>query len=237
MRKERKHFTPEEKVAILRRHLLDKVPVSELCEELGLRPTVLMAEHIALKKKSWGTLTGVWVPHDVRDLVVDFVRRWSERTEISVGRFIHWLGVAASKFYDWRQRYGCVNEHNGWVPRDFWLEPWEKEAIIRFHLQNPLEGYRRLTFMMLDADVVAVGPASVWRVLKQAGLLSRWKRCPSRKGSGFEQPLQPHQHWHIDVSYINLCGTFYYLCSVLDWFSRFLCIGICASRCGKRMSK
>ena len=40
MRKERKHFTPEEKVAILRRHLLDKVPVSELCEELGLRPTV-----------------------------------------------------------------------------------------------------------------------------------------------------------------------------------------------------
>src|SRR5580704_9990139 len=40
MRKERKHFTPEEKVAILRRHLLDKVPVSDLCEELGLRPTV-----------------------------------------------------------------------------------------------------------------------------------------------------------------------------------------------------
>jgi transposase-like protein len=32
MRKERKHFTPEEKVAILRRHLVDKVPVSELCE-------------------------------------------------------------------------------------------------------------------------------------------------------------------------------------------------------------
>jgi transposase len=40
MRKERKHFTPEEKVAILRRHLVDKVPVSELCEELSLRPTV-----------------------------------------------------------------------------------------------------------------------------------------------------------------------------------------------------
>ena len=73
--------------------------------------------------------------------------------------------------------------------------------------------------MMLDADVVA---ASVWRVLKQAGLLSRWKSKPSRKGTGFEQPLQPHQHWHIDVSYINLCGTFYYLCSVLDGFSRFL---------------
>jgi len=67
----------------------------------------------------------VWVPHDVRDLVVDFVRCWSEKTEIGTGRFIHWLGVRASKFYDWRERYGRVNEHNGWVPRDFWLQPWE----------------------------------------------------------------------------------------------------------------
>ena len=40
MRKERKHYTGEEKVAILRRHLLDKVPVSDLCDELGLQPTV-----------------------------------------------------------------------------------------------------------------------------------------------------------------------------------------------------
>ena len=153
---------------------------------------------------------------------MDFVRRWSEKTEISVGRFISWLGVTASKFYNWRERYGRVNEHNGWVPRDFWLEPWEKEAIIGFHLKNPLEGYRRLTFMMLDHDIVAVSPASVWRMLKQAGLLSRWKSKSSRKGTGFEQPLAPHQHWHVDVSYINLSDTFYYLCSVLDGCSCFL---------------
>jgi putative transposase len=59
-------------------------------------------------------------------------------------------------------------------------------------------------------------------VLKQAGVLSRWKGKPSRKGTGFEQPPGPHQHWHINVSYINLSGTFYYLCSVLDGYSRFL---------------
>src|SRR5258708_14855601 len=77
-----------------------------------------------------------------------------------------------SKFYSWRERYGKVNEHNGWVPRDFWLEEWEKQDIVGFHLKNPLEGYRRLTFMMLDADIVAVSPSSVWRVLSQAGLLA-----------------------------------------------------------------
>jgi len=41
----------------------------------------LMAEHVALKN-TWGTLTGSWVPHDVRDQVVNFVRRWSRKTEI-----------------------------------------------------------------------------------------------------------------------------------------------------------
>ena len=76
---------------------------------------------------------------------MDFVRRWSDKTEIGPGQFIVWLDITASKFYDWRERYGKANEHNGWVPRDFWLEDWEKQAIIGFHLKNPMEGYRRLT--------------------------------------------------------------------------------------------
>ena len=40
MKKPRKHCTGEEKVAILRRHLLEKEPISKLCDELGLQPTV-----------------------------------------------------------------------------------------------------------------------------------------------------------------------------------------------------
>jgi putative transposase len=93
-----------------------------------------------------------------------------------------------------------VNEHNGCVPRDTWLEDWEREAILDYHDRHPLEGYRRLTFMMLDDDVVAVSPASVYRVLKTAGRLDRRWNAPSKKGAGFVQPLKPHEHWHIDVS-------------------------------------
>ena len=40
MRKERKNYTAEEKVAILKRHLVDKEPISKLCDELALQPTV-----------------------------------------------------------------------------------------------------------------------------------------------------------------------------------------------------
>ena len=59
-------------------------------------------------------------------------------------------------------------------------------------------------------------------MLGQAGLLSKWCGKPSKKGTGFEQPLIAHQHWHVDVSYINISGTFYYLCSILDGWSRYV---------------
>ncbi len=180
MVKHRKHYTPEEKVSILRRHLVEKVPVSDLCQELKLRPTVfyrwlkeffkngaaafqkdskseskqdkeriaaleaklksknevlseLMEEHVALKK-SWGALKGIWGPPDTRDAVVDFVNCWSEKTKILRDRFVPWLEISASKFYGWCRRYGKVNKHNGWIPRDSWLEDWEKEAVVVFHL-------------------------------------------------------------------------------------------------------
>jgi transposase InsO family protein len=152
---------------------------------------------------------------------VDFVRCWSQRTEILIKQFLGWLDMIPSKYYDWRQRYGQVHEQHAWVPRDHWLEDWEKQAILEFHGQHPLEGYRRLAFMMLDRDVVAASPSSVYRVLKEAGRLGRWN-SPSKKGTGFVQPLAPHEHWHVDIAYINVCGTFYYLCSLLDGASRYI---------------
>jgi len=154
--------------------------------------------------------------------VVDYVRYWSERTELAATKLVGWIGISRSKYYHWRARYGKVNEHNAWVPRDWWLEDWEKQAIVTYAQDHRLEGYRRLTYMMIDADIVAVSPSSVYRVLKRAGLLGGWNRKPSKKGQGFVQPLKPHEHWHTDVSYINVCGTFYYLCSVLDGYSRYL---------------
>jgi putative transposase len=75
--------------------------------------------------------------------------------------------------------------------------------------------------MMLDADVVAVSPSSVYRVLKAAGKLAPRGGTPSPKGKGFEQPLRPHEHWHVDVSSLNICGTFF-LYSILDGYSRFV---------------
>ena len=164
----------------------------------------------------------MWVPHETRDSVVDYVQRWKERSGIPVKRILRWLGVPEGTFYKWKQRYGKANEHNGWIPRDHWLEDWEKEAILDFYWQHPLDGYRRLTYMMLDADVVAVSASTVYRILKSAGVMKRSNSKPFAKGQGFHQPSGPHHHWHVDVSYINICGTFYFMTSILDGYSRYL---------------
>jgi transposase InsO family protein len=163
-----------------------------------------------------------WVAHDIRDGIVDFIAHWSARTELAAARFVRWIGISPRKFLHWRTRYGKLNEHNTLIPRDHWLEDWEKKAIIDFYRLHPLEGYRRITFMMLDADVVAVSPASVYRVLRAADLMEGRTAKSSKKGKGFLQPLAPHDHWHIDFSYINIAATFYYLCTVLDGCARYI---------------
>lgn len=139
-----------------------------------------------------------------------------------MSKLLKWADVSKPRFYEWQQRYGKANEHNGKVPRDHWLEPAERKAIIAYHDKNPLNGYRRLTFMMLDDDVAAASPATVYRVLRSAGRLDRYKPKPSKKGTGFIQPLRPHEHWHIDITYINILGTFYYLLLILDGYSRYI---------------
>lgn len=115
------------------------------------------------------------------------------------------------------------NNHNGIIPKQNWLLEWEKEAIINYAKSHLGEGYRRLTYMMLDEDVVAVSPSSTYRVLKIAGLLNRWNQTKTNsKGTGFIQPQGVHRHWHVDIKYVNFKGTFLFLISVIDGYSRYI---------------
>jgi putative transposase len=156
----------------------------------------------------------------VRDHVVDTLRSWAEKTETPLGSLLAWAEIHSSTFNKWTRCYGKAYEHNAKVPRDHWLTDQEKQAIIQFHFDHPLNGYRRLTYMMMDANVVACSPSTVHRVLSSEGLLARFSKQPSKKGTGFDQPIAAHDHWHIDVSYLNIRGTFYFCATILDGYSR-----------------
>ena len=126
------------------------------------------------------------MPPDTRDAVMDCIQRWSGKTEIRPLALVGWLDLGRSKYYAWKNRYGKAHEHNAWIPRDHWLETWEREAILSFYRQYPEEGYRRQAFMMLDRDGVAVSPTSV----AVAGARDHWTAPPSRRRFGMTL-LQP----------------------------------------------
>jgi len=139
-------------------------------------------------------------------------------------------GISRGKFYDWRRRYGKENNHNGSIPKAHWITPVERQSVIdyaRKHISlNSYylkDGYRRIAYMGLDENVFAVSPTSVYRVLSKAGLLSKWKgNRTSSKGLGYRQPNEPHQEWHTDIKYINFQGTFLFLISIMDGYSRYI---------------
>ncbi len=130
------------------------------------------------------------------------------------------MAIGSDKFISWKKRYGKTNEHNGIIPREHWLEEWERTKIIDFYSNNETDGYRRCTYMMIDQDIVYVSPATVYRTLSNAGVMRKWNRAKSTKGTGFEQPLRPHEHWHIDIANIRIQGVFYFLICILDGYSR-----------------
>lgn len=133
------------------------------------------------------------------------------------------INISSSKYYSWNLREGLPNNHNGKIPKENWLLDWEKEAIILYAKNHSGEGYRRLTYMMIDDNLVAASPSAVYRILKRAGLLNKWNLTKkSSKGRGFDQPSGPHQHWHVDIKYVNYKGTFLFLISVIDGYSRYI---------------
>lgn len=151
-----------------------------------------------------------------------FVQEWQAKTEYETSQFTTWLGIGRSKYYSWVNRQGVENQPNGVPPKQHWLTEAEKAAIVNYYADHRQTGYRRLAYMMLDENVAAVSPSSVYRLLSTTGLLRSTTAEPSKKGQGFNQPKQPHQHWHIDITYLNISGTFYYLCTILDGYSRFI---------------
>jgi len=153
---------------------------------------------------------------------VDFIHHWQPRTGLPLSTFIKPLDIRRERFHEWERRYGKENAHNCLIPRDHQLLPEERKRILAFYADNSLEGYRRLTYLMLDADIVHVSSSTTYRVLVAAGVLVSRAQKLSKKSKGFHQPDAIHRHWHVDITYIKIKGVFFYLILVLDGFSRYI---------------
>lgn len=103
--------------------------------------------------------------------------------------------------------------------------PEEKQAVVDYALAHPKDGYRRLAWQMVDADVAFLSPSSVYRVLNDEDLLYRWKRS-TRSGEAPLKPTRPHERWderwHTDLMYLRIGDVWYFLTTVIDAYSRYV---------------
>jgi putative transposase len=158
---------------------------------------------------------------DVREEVIEFVETMKAKTGKRTNELLSAVGIRAGKYHVWRKRVAGV--HHKSVPKGHWLLEREREAIIQFAGLNSEDGYRLLAYKMLDEGVVAASPSSVYRVLKENDLLGKWNRTRSEtRGQGFQQPERAHEHWHVDIKYVNFRGTFLFLISIIDGWSRYI---------------
>jgi putative transposase len=94
-----------------------------------------------------------WVEPDVREEVISLVNTYRPKSDLALSFFLNVFGITSSKFFSWITRTGKANRHNGSAPRKHWITASEREAIICFAKNNPDEGYRRLTYIMIDSSV------------------------------------------------------------------------------------
>lgn len=154
--------------------------------------------------------------------IVTTIGYLKERAGFPVNSSLDVIGLPRASYFRWA-REGCKGERKeSPTPKSHWILEWEAEQVILYKRKHPEIGYRRLAWMMVDGDIVAISPSSVYRVLQRAGLSGRWVTPPGKKAhrKGFIQPTRPHSQWHSDISYLNILGTHYFFISILDGYSR-----------------
>jgi transposase InsO family protein len=150
------------------------------------------------------------------------VTRTHERTGWTVQRILTLLGLSKARYRAWRKRAAAsaLTDRRPIAPACDAVLPEEKAAVLAYALAHPKDGYRRLTWQMIDADIAYLSESSVYRILRDAELLARWKRS-THSGQAPTKPTRPHERWHTDLMYLRIADSWYFLVTVLDAYSRY----------------
>jgi transposase InsO family protein/transposase-like protein len=153
-----------------------------------------------------------------------------EQSTLSVGRTLASIGIPRSTFYDWYGRYqdGGIEALEDGKPRP--QRVWNKipdeigAAIVNLALDEPDLSPRELAVNFTDTKASFVSEASVYRLLKDHGLIASPAFILMKAADRFANPTTaPNQLWQTDFTYLKVIGWgWFYLSTVLDDFSRYI---------------
>ncbi len=152
-------------------------------------------------------------------MVIETVERTRRQTAWPVGDILKRLGVRRSSYYRWRR--GKATGRRRLTVHS--VLDWERRAVIAYALGHPELRHRELSWRMVDEDVVCLSPTTVYRILKEEGLLRGWDRSRERKEHRpCGRATRPDERWQTDICYIGTGKRKYYLVTFVDEYSRYL---------------
>ena len=156
--------------------------------------------------------------------------RLVEESDLGVRRTLKELGLPRSTFYNWYRSY-CESGAEGLEPKKIERKHhWNKipdevrGQVIDLALDQPDLSPRELACKMTDEQSYFISESSVYRILKKAGLVTSPAYIVMQADKAFEHPTKRvNEMWQTDFTYLKvLTWGWYYLCTVLDDFSRYI---------------
>jgi transposase InsO family protein len=156
---------------------------------------------------------------------LEAVRRAQVLGDVSVRDALQQLGLAHTTYYRWASRAEVgrlTDDHTRRARYRLPPTPEEYAAVCAFARAQPLMGYKRLAWDMVDRDIAYLRPGQVYHVLQQANLLARRPPLALDPLRRPVPPERPDQVWHLDLMYLYIRPRWYYLVDILDGYSRYL---------------
>lgn len=154
------------------------------------------------------------------------VKKTKERSRWPTRKILRHLEIAPATYHRWLLRTGegaAAPTVRAASCSMYEILPSERQKIIDYALAHADLRHRELAWKMLDENVVALSPSTVYRVLGESNLVCRWVPRGKRKGAGRgDPPTRPDQRWQTDIRYVKVGTRHYYLLAFLDVYSRYL---------------
>jgi transposase InsO family protein len=156
--------------------------------------------------------------------------RLVESSEQPVKRTLAALGIPRSTFYDWYQRYsekgyeGLANRSS--QPQQVWnrIPKAVRTHVVAVALQQPEQSPRELACHITDTEEYFISESSVYRILKSYDLITSPAFDLVKASDRFKNPTKRvNEMWQTDFTQFKVMGWgWYYLCTILDDFSRYI---------------
>ena len=152
--------------------------------------------------------------------MIEDIKLQRARTGLKASWLLRAYGISRSTWYGWlgRGRNRVTSR-----PNVMTMLPAEEEAVVNFRSHHREICYRKLTWLMNDANVAALSESAVYQALKRHDLLGPvTPRNGEAEAEYQHKPSHVHEHWHMDLAYVKVRGVFYFLVMILDGFSRYV---------------